>query len=124
MVDDLLQGPDLILQGFLLVTVELIQVVDVSFLLSELILGGGTSISKLRVSILQPDLKGLDFLLEAIAFAIEDLPDSSFFFDKLLDLVIFVAEGNIKLVDLVLQAVDILLMVHPHLFDLALMDLV
>lgn len=123
-VDDLLQGPDLILQGFLLVAVELVQVVDVSFLLAKLILGGSTSISQFSISILEPDLKGLDFFLETIAFTIEDLSNSSLFLDELLNLAIFVAEGRIQLVDLVLQAVDILLMVYTHLLDLALVDLV
>ena len=124
MVNDLLQGPDLVLQGFLLIAVELVQIIDVSLLFTELLIGRSTRVSELGISILESDLKGLDFFLETIAFAVENLPNSSLFFDELLDFAIFIAKCRVKLVDLVLQAIDILLMIQSHLFDLTFVNLV
>lgn len=124
MVNDLLQGPDLVLQGFLLIAIELVQIIDVSLLFTELLIGRSTRVSELGISILESDLKGLDFFLETIAFAVENLPNSSLFFDELLDFAIFIAKCRVKLVDLVLQAIDILLMIQSHLFDLTFVNLV
>ena len=93
MIDYLLQGIDLVLECFLLVSVQFVKIVDMPLFFSQFFLIGHCSIACLYLRILESQLQRFDFFFEPVALAVENLPHCCLFLNQLFNFVVFIAEG-------------------------------
>jgi len=92
-------------------------------LLFKLLLSLESPVRMCPLYILEPCLQTIDFLLETCLLGIKDQPDCSLLLDQLLNIRILLIDSPLQLHNLTLQALDVLLLVDPHLLDLALVQL-